>query len=345
MKAAYVEKPFSAGVRNIPMPEIRDNEVLIRVAYAGICGSDLHIYRGRHAYRIPPVMLGHELSGVIIKTGAAVTKYQIGDRVTVMPQVSCGKCIPCQKGHGNNCLHRIAPGTKAWQGAFSEYFPAPETTLVKIGDKLSLEWAALAEPLAVAVHTIRQIALENRRKILVQGTGTIGLFITAIAPIMEIEQIVTTDIFPYNLKLAEKYGAKKGIRLPDENVEEVIQKIYGEELATATIVGAGTPDTVRQAIACTAEHGDIILLAMMASKIPFVPYSMSQKEISMKGTHTYTMDDFKKSVEILSSGKIDFSPIITHRFPVEEIQTAMEIIDKKTQDSVKVLIQFSDELK
>lgn len=202
MKAIYAEHPFEIGFRDIDIPDIKDNEVLIKTAYAGICASDIHAYRGQHAFRIPPVMLGHEISGIIDEVGKNVTKFKIGDHVTVMPEIGCRKCPACKTGKVNLCTSKILPGTGQWNGTFAEYFAAPEQVVFNLKD-VPLDIGSITEPLAVANHAVSRIPKDHNHDLIILGSGAIALMIATIAPYYGFTRIMTTDIDDRNLKLAE----------------------------------------------------------------------------------------------------------------------------------------------
>lgn len=175
MKVTILSNVYKINVIEIEKPKIKENEVLIRVKSSGICGSDLHAYRGHHPFRKPPVILGHEVSGVVEELGKAVDNIKVGDRVTVEPQLGCGECVYCLEGKYNLCINRRAPGIGSWMGSFSEYFVPPYKVVYKLPDTVNYDRGALIEPLAVGVHAVRNANIQLGDTIAILGAGTIGL--------------------------------------------------------------------------------------------------------------------------------------------------------------------------
>jgi len=193
-------------VQEAPRPAVGRGEVLIRVAYAGVCGSDLHAFLGTHPFRKPPVVLGHELSGTVAEVGEGVEGLAVGDLVTVLPAVSCGQCRACVAGRTNICENRVVPGVQGWLGAFAEYFAAPATVTYPLGRHTTLVQGALAEPLAVAAHAVERGGVGAGSDVLILGGGTIGLLIGYAAQRAGARSVAITDLYDYNLTVASALG-------------------------------------------------------------------------------------------------------------------------------------------
>jgi len=338
LKAVYVEAPMVTAIREIARPQAEEREVVIKVKFTGVCGSDHHAYKGIHAFRKPPVILGHELAGVIDSVGDKVTKFKPGDRVTVMPQIGCGHCMMCAAGFPNICSSKRVPGMSGWVGSFVEYFNAPEDIVVKLPDTVGLDVGALSEPLAVAVHVVKRISTGNRGNLVVLGSGTIGMMIVAIAPFFGIKKVLTTDALDYNLAMAREFGAARTVNVLKENLPDAIAETFAGEKADAVVIAAAAPNIIDQAIESVRPHGEIIYLSMITKPMTAQTFPIVFGEIALKGSQTYTMDDFEEAVRLLASGKVDFGRFITHRFEMNSAQEALELVDKKTEDSIKVMI-------
>jgi len=338
LKAVFLEEPYRTGIRDIDIPEIDENEVLIQVKCTGVCGSDLHAFRGIHAFRKPPVILGHELSGIIVKIGSKAKKFTVGDRVAVMPQIACGHCKLCLSGYPNLCIYKKVPAMSGWVGSFVEYFNAPEDVLIKLPDNVGFDEGSLAEPLSVAIHVLKQISEEKRNSLVILGSGTIGLLMTAVAPIMGFKKILCTDALDYNLNFAKVLGAAKTVNVLKEDLSDAIKDVFGDDKADSAVITAAAPNIIDQAIESVGPKGEIIYLAMIMAPMTFSSYPIVANELVMKGSMTYTMEDFTDAVNIIASGKVDFKKFITHRYAIDDVQKAMELVDKKSEDSVKVII-------
>ncbi|HAM80898.1 zinc-dependent alcohol dehydrogenase [Ornithinibacillus bavariensis] len=338
MKAAYVVDECKVEIKDIDVPRIKDNEVLIKVKTVGICGSDLHLYKGTHAFRKPPVILGHEVAGDIVEVGKNVTKFKVGDRVTVEPHIGCGGCEYCEKDLVNLCLNKKAPGTPGWIGTFAEYFNAPEEVVYKIGDNISYELGTLIEPLAVAVHAIDRISVSEKDTIAILGSGTIGLLTLVAAREAGYKNIICTDTQQFNLDMALQQGATLALNPLEVDVVEKVKEFTNGRGVDVALVCAGAPGIVDQASSMTRRRGEVGIVAMITEKIPVNTYNFVFNEISLFGAMTYETKDFEKATEMVNEG-LDLNAFITQRLPFAETEHGLSILDEKKENVVKVIIE------
>lgn len=338
MKVAFVTEPLKVEIRDVPIPSVGEEDVLIQMAYAGICGSDLHLYKGTHAFRKLPAALGHEISGTVVRVGKKVTQFHIGDHVTVEPQIVCGECEFCRSGRQNLCTRKIVPGTPQWLGTFAEYFVAPERTVYKIVEKVDLKVAALVEPLAVAVQAMN-VALNHGvvGDVAILGSGTIGLLLLLLAKRLGFEKVFCTDTADFNTKLAIRLGATAAFDPLKTDVIKEIQTGTAGKGVDICFVAAGAPNIIDQASALTKKCGTVVLVSMITKPIPVYTYSFVFNEQTLVGTMTYTTDAFKKACDLINEG-LDPAPIITHVLPMEQAQKGLEILSQKTENAGKVLV-------
>lgn len=337
MRVAVVTEPFKVEIQDRPVPEVGAKDVLIKVERAGICGSDLHLYKGTHAFRKPPAVLGHEVSGVVCETGKEVTRFKAGDHVTVEPQVACGKCEYCRSENENLCLNKTVPGTDAWLGTFAEYFCAPEQTVYHLKPGISFEAGALVEPLAVAVQALNQYSGEAKESVAILGCGTIGLLVLAVARQRGFQDIYCTDTAPFNRELALKMGAKASYDPLNVDAAAMIREATGGRGVDVCVVAAGAPDIIDQASSLTKKLGEIILVSMITKPIPVYTYSFVFNEQKLIGTMTYTSEAFAEANRLINEG-LCVEPIITHNLPLEESGRGLMILDKKTENAGKILV-------
>ena len=337
MKAAVVTATKCVEIQNIAEPSLKDTEVLILVKTVGVCGSDLHLFEGTHAFRKPPAILGHEVAGDVIKVGKDVTKFKVGDRVTVEPHLGCGTCEFCKQDLVNICQNKSAPGTPSWIGTFVEYFNAPEKTLYKIDDKVSYADGTLVEPLAVAVHALSRASVKARDCIVILGAGTIGLLCLVVAREMGFKTIICTDTASFNREVALKEGATAALDPRNEDVVAKVQELTGGRGADLALVCAGADEILTQASECVRKRGEIGLVAMITKKIPFYCYGMVFKEQNMYGAMTYETRDFVKAAEMINGG-LDVSSFVTQTLPLERSQDALDILSQKKENVVKVIV-------
>lgn len=338
MKAAIVTEPYKVAIQEIDKPIVGPRDVLIRVKATGICGSDLHLYKGAHAFRKLPAILGHEVAGEVAEVGSAVTRFKPGMPVTVLPQISCGNCTACIKGYFNICPHKTVPGTPAWQGTFAEYFVAPEMVIYPLPAGVDYIAGSLTEPLAVAMHAARRADLKNRQSVAILGTGTIGLLILALAKHYGVKEIIATDVYDYNLSVAHKMGATLTINARQEDVAAKINELTSGEGMETVIVAASAPGIIDQASTIAARRGTIVLVAMISQTIPVTTYNFVYKELELKGSQTYTSDDFEGALELLAAGAIPVQEVVTRTVNFNDTARALESLDKRLEEAVKVVV-------
>lgn len=339
MRAAVVTEPYHVEIRDIPKPSVEANDVLIKVEVAGICGSDLHLFKGTHAFRKPPAVLGHEMAGTVVEVGKNVKKFKVGDRVTVEPQVGCGQCRYCGQGLANLCLNKKVPGTPAWVGTFVEYFVAPEQTVYSIPESLSFAEGLMAEPLAVAVHAVRRAELEPNDKVAILGSGTIGLLVLLAAKAKGVQTVYCTDVVDFNLEMAKKLGANATVHAIDEDPIEKIRTWTDDVGVDKVIIAAGPGTIIDQASAITRRRGRITLVAMITKPIPVYTYSFVFNEQILVGSQTYQSQDFAEAVRLLSTGEVDVSSLITQELSLAETEKGLKMLANKNGNIVKIVVR------
>lgn len=342
MRAAFVTGVKETEIREIEKPVPARGEVLIKVEAVGLCGSDLHLFLGLHAFRKPPVIPGHEVSGTVCELGEGVTKFRVGDRVTVNPSVSCGKCPACKRGLGNICEKRKSPGTNSWIGCFAEYFPTLEETVYRIPDDVDFPRAALTEPLSVATHILGRTSRGEIKTMAILGCGTIGLMTLYLAKKRGVEKIICSDPAAYNRQQALRFGASVVIDpLAEDPVKGALELTDGEGVDLC-IVAAGASAILDQASEMTRKGGEIGLVAMITKPISFYSYSVVFREQRIFGSQIYQTRDFEEALELVKTDQ-RLSEFITQRMPVEDVQRAMEMLAEKKENVVKIILEWKKE--
>ena len=194
--------------REIPVPSVEENQILVRIQMIGVCGSDIHVYHGEHPFTSYPVTQGHEVSGEIVALGKSVEGFAVGQKVTIEPQVFCGHCHPCTHGKYNLCEELKVMGFQT-TGVASTYFAVDASKVTPLPESMSFEEGAMIEPLAVAVHAVRQAGDVEGKKIVVIGAGPIGNLVAQVAKGMGAEQVMVTDVSDYRLELAKGCGFRE----------------------------------------------------------------------------------------------------------------------------------------
>lgn len=336
MKVAMVVDSYKVEIAEHEMPTVGTDDVLIKVKVAGICGSDLHLFKGTHAFRKPPAVLGHEVAGEVCQIGASVKNIKVGDRVTVLPHVECGECEFCKVDRQNLCIKKKVPGTPAWCGTFAQYFAAPQSVVFKIADGISYERGCLVEPLAVAVHAVNQITEPEKDSIAILGTGTIGLLSVIVARESGYKRIYCTDTAQFNLDVAIQQGATLALNPLKEDIVETIRQ-HNDGGVDVTLVSAGATNIIDQASALTKRLGQVGLIAMITKEIPVYTYSFVFNEQKLFGAMTYQNHDFIKAMEMVNNG-LDLDVCVTQQLPFCETQRGLDMLDKKSGDIVKILV-------
>jgi L-iditol 2-dehydrogenase len=339
MQQAIMIKPGQIKFREIPLPQLQPDEVLIQVKRIGVCGSDIHVYHGLHPYTSYPVVQGHEVSGVIAQVGKQVKGLSEADRVVFMPQVTCGECYPCRHGMNHICDNLKVMGFQT-NGAAQEYFPVKAQMVLKLPETVSLDHAALVEPVSVAVHALSRFGDVMVKNVLVLGAGTIGNLVAQVAAASGAKRVVITDISEYKLEKARQCGLEYVVNPAQEDLDQAILKAFGPDKADLILECVGVQDTITQAIASARKGSTIIVVGVFAKK-PLVDLGLVQdRELSLIGTLMYQRKDYEKAIELVSKGKLQLDQMVTHRFAFKDYLEAYEAIESSGGKYMKVMIDL-----
>ena len=327
-------------LRELDDPKPRRNEVLIEVAAAGICGTDIHIKHDQ-AFYTPPVVLGHEYSGKVVAVGEDVTSVTIGNRVVSPATAYCGKCHQCKTGHMNRCTapdKRIL-GTSNANGAFAKYLIVPDYIVHQVPKGVSMEDAALAEPFACVVHSvIDKTPICPGDTVVVQGPGTMGLMATQIAKSMGAGKVIVTGVTvdEWRFEIAEKIGADLTIDVQSEsNPVDIINTETDGRGADAVIEASGACVACTQALEFVKVAGHVTLLGVRGEPANIDLDPIITKELTMSGTWGTLPSSWVTTLRLLSSEKIDVTPLITHRISLDEWEKGFDLME--SQKAIKVL--------
>jgi len=343
MKAAFFYGKEDIRIREVNIPKIKEDEILIRVRVCGICGSDVRSYykgvEGR--YKIP-LILGHEVSGEVFKTGGEIDGFAMGDRVVVAPIYGCGKCSFCVSGQENLCKNVAIFGCNL-DGAFAEYMKIPAQAiqrgaLVKIPDELSDEEAALIEPFSCCLHGILRANVEPGDTVVVIGAGPIGLAHLTLLKISGSGKVIVSDIVDKRLERAKKFGADATVKSKEGNLPLKVKELTKDKGADSVIVAAPSKEAVEVGLKIVRRGGRLVIFGGCPadSLIQIDPNSIHYSEITVTGSIDSTIDDFRRTVQLIS--RLNLKPFITHRFPLEEVHQAMQVM--KDKKGLKVILTF-----
>jgi L-iditol 2-dehydrogenase len=322
-----------------PVPTPGPDEVVVKIARVGICGSDLHAYHNKHPFIELPVVPGHEFCGTVAAVGEHVKDIQQGQRVTVEPSLVCGKCYNCLHGRYNICEQLQVIGCQT-VGAMADYLAVPAAKIMALPDTVSFDQATLIEPLAVGVHAVRVGGVQQGTKVLVLGAGTIGLMTLQAAKAAGGNPVVITDTRAERLDLARQLGADEAVNPLEPGFEQRVKQIFGHDGPDVIIECVGAAATVKDAIAVARKGTRIVIAGVFDSDVP-VPLGLVQdRELEIVGTLMYAGDDFQTALDLLAAGQAKAEPLITHRFPLDQAAEAFATADSR-EGVLKVLLEVS----
>ena len=338
MIQAIMLKPGEITFRDIPVPAVAPKQIKVKMARIGVCGSDIHVFHGRHPYTSYPVVQGHEVSAVVAELGAEVTNFKVGDKVTIQPQVVCGHCYPCTHGMYNACEELKVMGFQT-TGMASEYFVTEADKALKLPDAMSYEQGAMIEPLAVAVHAVRRYGDVRGKKVLVLGGGPIGNLAAQAARAMGAADVLLSELSAYRLEMASKCGIK--VVNPDQ--EDLLDKIivtFGPDKADVIFECVGINATMKQAIDYARKGSDIVVVGVFADMGTINMGFIQDHELRLYGTAMYRVEDYIKSIELAGSGRIELDALITHTVKFQDYPQAYQIIEAQKDKAMKVMVAF-----
>ena len=339
-KAAYYE-----GNRNVRIGECLSeapgpDQVQLSVSYCGICGTDLHLVRGNMDHRVHiPQVFGHEVSGTIYAVGDRVKKFKPGDHVTVRPLDPCGDCPACRAGHSHVCQRLKFIGIDA-PGALQAFWTVPAHTLHLLPSSLSLENAALVEPLAVACHDVRRARLKSGEYAVVQGGGPIGMLMAIVAK-QTGAKVLITEVNPFRLKLARELGFEAMNPLKDDIVSYVTDQTH---TAGADVVFevSGSAAGAASMTKLARVRGRIVMVAVFSEPPKVDLFQFFWRELELVGARLYEPQDFEQAIELASSGTLPLGRLISEVCSLEKVPVALHQLESGGE-AMKILVQCSEE--
>lgn len=325
MKALLYKGKNQLEINWVPIPEPEHDEVLIKVEYAGICGTDIHIFHGKHPRAKGPLVMGHEFSGVIVQCPEN-SELKVGDFVTAEPLISCGTCFTCLSGYPHVCKTLGLYGIDA-NGAFAQYVKMPVRKVYKIPEKIKPEVGALIEPIAVAIHALRLSNLKISDTVCILGGGPIGLLLALASREAGCKDVIICEMNSYRLKLAEDYGITT-VDASREDVPARILNLTGNIGADIVFEAAGVEATNLLAPKLCRERGEVINVGIPKQPILSDILSITFKEITTKGVRVYEPFDFARAIDFIKRSDIDFTPFISGPYPLAEYEKAFAMAER-----------------
>lgn len=315
-----IAKPGEITFEEIEKTKPKENEVLIKVFSSSVCGSDMHIFRGKHPYVKYPTTIGHEIGGIVESIGSNVKTVKIGDRVTVEPLITCGECYYCKHGRYDYCENLKLKYRSGYSG-YAQYYYAEEKWIHHLPDNLSYDEGALMEPFACTVHAVMKAKINLCDKVCVIGDGPIALMIARLCVVAGATKVFVAGIQKKNLKIAEQYGCIPIIS--DENtVTSVLSLTEGRGVDVA-FEAVGIPATFNMAMKVTKKGGKAIIFGIFEDEFSTKALVDAMvREVEVIGTSSYCWD-FQRAIELASSGRVNLQPLITNHYPLKEVNEAM----------------------
>ena len=329
--------PKEITFREVDIPEPGPDQVLVKIKRIGVCGSDIHVFHGMHPYTKYPVTQGHEVSGKIVKLGQYVSNLQVGQRVTIEPQVFCGRCHPCLHGKYNLCENLKVMGLQT-VGTASEYFAVDASKITPLPEGMSYNEGAMIEPLAVTVHAGKRFADMKGAKVAVLGAGPIGILLSQAVKALGAAEVMITDISEKRLELAKSVGADYAINTAKEDFGEALVACFGPDKADVIYDCAGNDITMNSAIQNARKGSTIILVAVFAKMANVDLAKLNDSELDLNTSMMYRHEDYVDALRFVNEGKIQLKPLESAHFAFKDYQKAYEYIDANREMTMKVLI-------
>jgi L-iditol 2-dehydrogenase len=341
MLQAVMNRPGEITFREVPVPAVAPDQIKVKMKRIGVCGSDIHVFHGRHPYTSYPVVQGHEVSAMVVEVGAEVVSFKAGDKVTIQPQVVCGRCYPCTHGMYNACEELKVMGFQT-TGMASEYFVTEAAKALKLPDGTSYEQGAMIEPLAVAVHAVRRYGDVAGRKVLVLGGGPIGNLVAQTARALGAADVLLSELSAYRLDKA----ADCGIKTVNPSQEDLLGRMvatFGPDKADVIFECVGINATMKQAIDYARKGSDIVVVGVFGDLGTINMGFIQDHELRVIGTAMYRVEDYIRAIELVGAGLIELDALITDTVRFRDYLRAYHIIEEQKDKAMKVMVTFDDQ--
>ena len=337
MKAIVIDTPNKIEIKEIPMPEVKENEALLKVKCVGICRADVASYTGNQPFTTYPRIPGHEFSAEIVQIPENDKGLKVGDIVTCNPYFNCGECYSCERGYVNCCTDNQTMGVQR-DGAFCEYIAMPVERIFP-GKGLSAEELALIEPFSISQHAVSRATIKESDTVLVVGAGPIGLF-ALIAAKQKCKKIVVADILDNRLNLAKEYGADAVVNTKTQSIEEFTKEFTDGRGFDVCIEACGAPETFLNCIDCAAFAANIILIGNGKRETNFVHSIILKKELNIHGSRNALNADFINNINLVADKKADVMKMVSGIYDMENATDAFEALKNNDGTLAKILIKI-----
>ncbi|MFX0013681.1 MAG: zinc-binding dehydrogenase [Promethearchaeota archaeon] len=337
MKQQVLVAPKKIEFRDVPIPKMNKNDVLVKIVRIGICGSDIHVYHGKHPLTSYPVTQGHEVSGIIEKAGSQVEDYKPGEMVTIQPQVVCGKCFSCTHGNYHICDELKVMGFQT-TGMASEYFVVEKTKIIKLPKSMSYDEGAMIEPTAVACAALSKTDSIEGSRVIVLGAGPIGNLVAQTSKALGAKEVLITDLSDYRLEIAKTVGIDYPINPQNYSLSEKINELFGPDKADLIVECVGSNLTINEAISNARKGTSIIIVGVFSDNQTIDLASVQNNELQLIGSLMYQKKNYLQAIDLVKKNRIQLKPLMTTHFPFHEYNNAYQYIERKKDKIMKVFI-------
>lgn len=339
MKAIVIPNPNEIEIREVPVPEVKEGEALLKVKYVGICGADVASFTGNQPFTTYPRIPGHEFSAEIVTIPENNRGLKAGDIVTCNPYFNCGTCYSCERGYVNCCTDNQTMGVQR-DGAFCEYISMPVERIYD-GKGLSAQELALIEPFSISQHAVSRAEIKETDNVLIIGAGPIGLF-ALLAAKQKCGKIAVADILDNRLALASEYGADAVVNTKTQSLEEFTKEFTNGNGFDVCIEACGAPETFLGCIDSAAFAANIILIGNGKRETNFVHSIILKKELNIHGSRNALKDDFVNNIDTVASGKADVMKMVSGVYDMPNALDAFKALAANDGTLAKLLIRIGD---
>ncbi len=340
MLQQVMTEPGKIVFRVVDKPEPKNGEVLIKIMRIGVCGSDIHVYHGKHPFTKYPVTQGHEVSGEIVELGEGVEGFAVGQKVTIEPQVVCGECYPCRHGKYNLCEKLKVMGFQTI-GTASEYFAVDARKVTPLPDNMTFDEGAMIEPLAVTIHAAKRFPKIQDAKVAILGSGPIGILLAQSCKALGAAQVMITDVSDYRLELAKECGVDFAVNTGQKDFGEALVENFGSDKADVIYDCAGNDITMGQAIRYARKGSTIVLVAVYAQMANVDLAVLNDHELLLDTSMMYRHEDYVEAIRLTGERKIRLEPLMSKHFVFQDYLKAYKYIDENKEETMKVLIDVN----
>jgi L-iditol 2-dehydrogenase len=334
-----LREPKKFETLDVPRPVCGEKQALIKVGAVGVCGSDIHAYRGQHPFISCPIVMGHEASGEVIELGAKASGLKAGDRVVLRPQRVCGVCHQCKSGRYNICNALKVLGCQE-AGASSEYYAADADLFYKLPEGVDFKTGTLIEPLSVGVHAVKRGAPGgcSGMKALVIGAGTIGNVTAQSARALGAANVIITDVSDFKLELARKSGIENAVNVGKTDLAKYVAEKFGPDGPDVIFECTASEPGINQTLDLARKGTTIVIVGVYGSRVNVNMANVQDREYSLVGTLMYLHEDYLDAIRVVSEGRVDLKTLITNEFPLERTAEAYAHIEANRDNVQKVIL-------